>query len=102
MGDRERWTPPALLVWWRPDLPADANAEFVRWPAATIDLEAAGQPVEHPSWNRCVRLDGDQAAELARLARALPADHLVEQGAGRYRLIVRPIHEDEIDDVDCP
>jgi hypothetical protein len=102
MGDREPWTPPALLVWWRPELPADANAETVRWPTAAIDFEAAGHSVEHPVWERCVRLDGDQAAELARLARSLPIDHLVEQGGGRYGLVLRPIHDDEIDEVDCP
>jgi hypothetical protein len=102
MGDREPWTPPALLVWWRPELPADANAEIVRWRTATIDFEAAGNSVEHPVWSRCVRLDGDQAAEVARLARTLPIEHLLEQGGSRYGLVLRPIHEDEIDDVDCP
>jgi hypothetical protein len=94
--------PPALLVWWRPELPADANAQIVRWRTATIDLSKAGHSVEHPVWSRCVRLDGDQAAEVAGLARSLPIDHLVEQGGGRYGLVLRPIHEDEIDDVDCP
>jgi hypothetical protein len=102
MGDREPWTPPALLVWWRPELPADANAEIVRWRTATIDFEAAGHPVEHPVWSQCARLDGNQAAEVARLARSLPIDHLVEQEGGRYGLVLRPIHEDEIDDIDCP
>jgi hypothetical protein len=102
MGDREPWTPPALLVWWRPELPGDSNAEIIRWPTATIDLEAAGHSIEHPVWERCARLDGDQATEVARLARSLPIDHLVEQGGARYGLVLRPIHEDEIDDVDCP
>jgi hypothetical protein len=102
MGDREPWTPPALLVWWRPELPGDSNAEIIRWSTATIDLEAAGHAIEHPLWERCVRLDGDEAAEVTRLARSLPIDHLVEQGGNRYGLVLRPIHEDEIDDVDCP
>ena len=101
MGDQEPWTPPALLMWWRPELPADWSAKVVRWPAA-IDLATAGDAIEHPVWNRCARLDGDQAAEVARLARSLPIDHLVEQGGARYGLVLRPIHEDEIDGVSCP
>jgi len=102
MGDLEPWTPPALLAWWRPELPADWNATIVPWPAATIDLATVGDAVEHPVWNRVRAVDGDQAAEVALLARSLPIDHLVEQGGRRFGLVLRPIHEDEIDAVACP
>ena len=101
MGDREPWTPPALLMWWRPAVPGDWNAKAVQW-LAPIDLAAAGQPVDHPVWKRCVRLDGDQAAEVAQFARSLPIDHIVEESAGRYAIVLRPIHQDEAGTVACP
>jgi hypothetical protein len=97
----EPWTPPALLLWWRSEAPADWDASIVSWSPA-IDLGRAGRSVEHPVWDRCARLDGDEAAGVARFAQILPIDHLVEQDGLRYVIDVRPIHPDEIDQVACP
>ena len=101
MGGRDLWTPPALLMWWRTELPADWKATIVGW-SPPIDLATAGQAVEHPVWDRCVRLDGDEAASVARFANSLPIDHLVELGGVRYGIQIRAIHPDEIDKVACP
>jgi len=101
MGGRDLWTPPALLMWWRTELPADWDATIVRW-SQPIDLATAGHAIVHPVWDRCVRLDGDEAASVAHLANSLPIDHLVELGGVRYALQIRAIHPDEIDKVDCP
>ena len=101
LGGPEPWTPPALLMWWRPELPADANATIVPW-TLPLDLATAGQAVDHPVWERCARVDGAAAAAVAELARSLPIDHLVEQDGARYAINLRPIHPDELDDVACP
>jgi hypothetical protein len=96
------WTPPALLLWWRTDVPGDWDATIVDWPIP-IDLASAGHPIDHPVWERCARLDGDDAAAVARFAHSLPIEHLVETAGGdRYALNVRAIHPDEIDTVACP
>ncbi len=71
------------------------------WPLA-IDLASAGHPSGHPVWDRCVRLDGDEAAAVARFAHALPVDHLVDVAGARYTINIRAIHADEIDEVECP
>ena len=101
MGGRDLWTPPALLMWWRTELPGDRKATIVGW-SPPIDLATAGHAVEHPVWDRCVRLDGDEAASVARFANSLPIDHLVELGGVRYAIQIRAIHPDEIDKVACP
>lgn len=101
MGGDERWTPPAVLLWWRTELPADWNARIVAWPLE-IDLASAGHPNGHPVWDRCVRLDGNDAAAVARFAQSLPVDHLVDLAGARYAINIRPIHPDEIDEVECP
>jgi hypothetical protein len=101
MGGRDPWTPPALLMWWRTELPADWDAKIVGW-SLPVDLATAGNAVEHPIWQRCARLDGDEAASVARLAHALPNNHLVELGGVRYAIHIRAIHADEIDTVACP
>jgi hypothetical protein len=101
MGGRDPWTPPALLMWWRTELPGDWGATIVQW-SQPIDLATGGHAVEHPVWDRCVRLDGDAAASVARFANALPIDHLAELGGVRYAIQIRAIHPDEIDKVACP
>jgi len=101
MGGKDPWVPPALLMWWRPELPADWDVTIVRWPVQ-LDLETAGHDVEHPIWRRCIRLDDEDAAAVARFAHSLPIDHLVEQGGVRYATVIRAIHADEIDRVACP
>ena len=101
MAGSDPWTPPAVLLWWRTELPADADATIVDW-ALPIDLAGAGHPIEHPVWDRCVRLDGDEAASVARFAQSLPIDHLVELDGIRYAINLRPIHPDELNDVACP
>ena len=72
IGGRDPWTPPALLMWWRTELPADRDATIVGW-SPPIDLATVGRAIEHPVWDRCVRLDGDEAAS-GRTLRELPAD----------------------------
>jgi hypothetical protein len=101
MGGEDPWTPPALLLRWRTELPADWDATIVPW-SPPIDLATAGRPLDHPVWDRCVRLDGSEAAAVARFANSLPIDHLVESDGVRYGIIVRAIHPDEIDRVACP
>jgi hypothetical protein len=101
IGGDDPWTPPALLLWSRTELPADWDATIVAWPV-TVDLASAGHAIDHPVWNRCVRLDGSEAAAVARFARTLPIDHLVEAGNARYAINVRAIHPDEIDQIACP
>jgi hypothetical protein len=101
MRASEPWMPPALLLWWRTELPADWEATIVPWPHP-IDLASAGRPLEHPVWQRCVRLDGDEAGAVARFAHTLPIDHLVELDGVRYAINVRAIHPDELDEVGCP
>jgi hypothetical protein len=97
----DAWTPPALLLWWRTELPADWDATILPWPPP-IDLAAAGHPIEHAVWDRCVRLDGDEAVAVARFAHTLPIDHLVELDGVRYGIIIRAIHPDALDEVACP
>jgi hypothetical protein len=101
LGGSEPWTPPALTMWWRPELPADSEATIVPW-SLPIDLASAGRPADHPVWERCVRLDGEDAAAVADVAHSLPVGHVVEQAGSRFVLGVRPIHPDELDEVDCP
>ena len=97
----DRWTPPALLLWWRTEVPGDWNARIVA-SALPLDLATAGHAIDHPVWGRCTRLDGPDAAAVARFAATLPIEHLVELAGVRYVLDVRAIHPDEIDDVACP
>lgn len=101
MAGHDRWVPPALLLWWRGELPADWNAAVVPW-SVPIDLTSAGHAIDHPVWDRCLRLDGDAAAAVARVAHDLSIDHLVDQGGARFAINVRAIHPDEIDQVECP
>ena len=101
LGGDDPWTPPGLLLWWRTELPGDWNARIVAW-SLPIDLASAGHPVDHQVWDRCVRLDGNEAAAVARFARSLPIDHLVERDGARYAINIRAIHPDEIDKVACP
>jgi hypothetical protein len=101
MGGSEPWTPPALTMWWRPELPADSGATIVPW-TLPIDLARAGRPVARPVWERCVRLDGEDAAAVAEMAHALPVGNIVEQAGALFAVGVRPIHPDELDEVDCP
>ena len=100
-GGIEQWMPPALLLWWRPELPGDEGSPIVPW-SPPVDLVSAGHPVEHPVWDRCVRLDGRDAAAVAEFAGSLPIDHLVELDGQRYAIVVRAIHPEEIDKVACP
>jgi len=101
MGGDDPWTPPALLLWWRTELPGDWDATIVAWPLA-VDLASAGHSIDHAVWKRCVRLDGSEAAAVARFARTLPIDHLVEARSVRYAINLRAIHPDEIDQIACP
>jgi hypothetical protein len=101
MQGENAWTPPALLLWWRTELPADSDATILPWPLP-IDLASAGHAIDHAVWDRCVRLDGDEAAAVARFAQTLPIDHLVELDGVRYGITVRAIHPDELDRVACP
>jgi hypothetical protein len=100
-GDMTPWTPPALLLYWRGEVPHDADATVVPW-SGPIDLAKAGTRLEHPVWERCLRVDGPDAAAISGIARAIPIEHLVEQDGTRYAIDVRPIHADELDKVDCP
>jgi hypothetical protein len=95
------WTPPALLLWWSgyEDFPGGAVAPRVPWTPA-VDLATAGAAVRHPIFQRCVRVDGAAAAEVAQFVRALRSDVVVEQGGDSYALGVRPIYPDE-QDVAC-
>jgi hypothetical protein len=95
------WTPPALLLWWRTEVPGDWDATIVTWPMP-IDLASAGHAIDHPVWDRCTRLDGPDAVAVARFAQTLPVEHLVELAGVRYALDIRAIHPDEIDKVACP
>ena len=94
LGDDTPWVPPALLLWWREEVPADWNATVVPWPLS-LDLDTAGRSQDHPVWQRCTRLDGSEAASIAEVAHRLPIDHLVDHGSNRYAITVRPIHADE-------
>jgi hypothetical protein len=100
-GGIEQWTPPALLLWWRPELPADTGSPIVPW-SLPIDLASAGHPIEHPVWERCVRLEGGGAAAVAEFAGSLPIDHRVELDDVRYAIVVRAIHPEELSNVACP
>ena len=91
----------ALLLWWRTELPGDWNVRIVTW-SLPIDLATAGHPIDHPVWDRCVRLDGSEAAAVARFAESLPIDHLVEHDGARFAINIRAIHPDELDEVECP
>jgi hypothetical protein len=95
------WTPPALLLWWRHESPADWDATILPW-TPPVDLASAGNRINHAVWERCVRLDDDDAAAVARFAHTLPIDHLVELDGVRYGIIIRAIHPYEIDQVRCP
>jgi hypothetical protein len=95
------WTPPALLLWWRTEVPGDWDATIVTWPLP-IDLASAGHAIDHAVWDRCARLDGDDAAAVARFAHTLPVEHLVELAGVRYALMIRAIHPDELGEVACP
>jgi hypothetical protein len=100
-GDMTPWTPPALLLFWRGEVPRDADATVVPW-SAPIDLATAGTRLEHPAWERCLRVDGADAATIAGIAHSIPIEHLVEQDGTRYAIDIRPIHADELDEVECP
>lgn len=95
----EPWTPPALLLWWSPS--GDPAAPVVPW-GASLDLATGGGPVDNPFYQRCVRLEGDQAAAVADMARRTASNVDVEQDGARYQFAVRPIYPDELDEVDCP
>ena len=101
MQGEDPWTPPALLLWWRTELPGDWDATILPWPLP-VDLASAGHPIDHAVWDRCARLDGDEAAAVARFAQTLPIEHLVEVDGVRYGIIIRAIHPDELDQVACP
>jgi hypothetical protein len=101
LGDTTPWTPPALLLFWRGEVPGDANATLVPW-TGSIDLADADSRIEHPVWEHCLRVDGGYARAVAGIARTLPIEHLVEQAGSRYAIDVRPIHADELDKVQCP
>ena len=101
MQGEDPWTPPALLLWWRTELPGDWDATILPWPLP-VDLASAGHPIDHAVWDRCARLDGDEAAAVARFAQTLPIEHLVELDGVRYGIIIRAIHPDELDQVACP
>ena len=99
----EPWTPPALLLWWNhyAEAPSGLQPRLVAW-TPPVDLASAGAPVDTPVYERCARLEGDQAAAVADLARTLPGDVVVEQDGTRYSFVVRPIYPDELGEVDCP
>jgi hypothetical protein len=98
----DTWIPPALLLAWRHELPADREANAVAWPLADLlDLASAGRQLDQSVYERCIRLAGDEAAAVARFATTLSMDHLVEFDRSRYALAIRPIHPDETDAVDC-
>ena len=100
-GRPRPWTPPALLMWWRTELPGDRDATIVGW-SQPIDLATAGRAIEHPVWDRCVRLDRPRAASVAHFANSVPID---APRRTRWRPLRAPdpaIHPDEIDKVDCP
>jgi hypothetical protein len=101
MRGEDPWTPPALLLWWRTEVPGDWDAKIVGW-SLSVDLATAGHSIAHPVWDRCVRLDGSEAATVARFAQTLPIDHLVELDGARYAINTRAIHPDELDEVRCP
>jgi hypothetical protein len=101
MRGEDPWTPPALLLWWRTEVPGDWDAKIVAW-SLPVDLATAGHSIAHPVWDRCVRLDGGDAAAVARFAQTLPIDHLVELDGVRYAINIRAIHPDEINEVSCP
>ena len=101
LGGDTPWIPPALLLWWREEVPADRNATVVPW-QLPVDLEAAGRALGHAVWQRCARLDGSDAAAVAEVAHRLPIDHLVERGTKRFAINLRPIHGDEVRTVVCP
>ena len=79
-------------------VPAAAPRRLVLLP---VDLATAGTAVQTPVFQRCVRLDGDDAADVAGLASTIPGDVAVEQDGARYVFSVRPIYPDEAG-VDCP
>ena len=102
MAGGESWTPPALLLWWNVagDAPSGAQPRVVDW-TPRVDLATAGTAVHTPVFERCVRLEGDDAAAVAALASTIPGDVAVEQDGARYVFSVRPIYPDEAG-VDCP
>ena len=102
MAATDPWTPPALLLWWNryAEAPSGMQPRLVEWTPA-VDLATAGRKVDNPVYERCVRLDGADAAAVADLARTIPADVVVEQDRTRYAVVVRPIYPDEAG-VDCP
>ena len=93
--------PPALLMWWRTELPADSNATIVEaGPSRSTSRPPAGHrapglgPLCPARWGR---------GRIRRAFRAtLPIDHLVELDGIRYAINLRPIHPDELDAVACP
>jgi hypothetical protein len=101
MGDLQPWTPPALLLWWRPARSGDTGPHVKLAPAVPMDLATAGRAVKHPVWDRCARLDGHRAEAVAALGRSLPIDGVVEQAGRRHALQFRPIHADESAAVSC-
>lgn len=101
MAGAAPWTPPALLLWWRRELPADWDATVEPW-SVPIDLATAGRAIEHPVWSRWARFEGADADAIATVARTLPIDHLVTHRGTRYALNIRAIHPDELDAVPGP
>jgi hypothetical protein len=102
LAGSDRWEPPALLLWWSTaEAPAGGTVRVVPWPA-DVDLATAGAPVERVPFDRCLRLDGTDAAAIAAQVGSLPTDALVEQRGQTYSIGVRPIHPDELGKVRCP
>jgi hypothetical protein len=104
MAGTEPWDPPAMLLWWGTydEAPSGAPpAHLVPW-MAPLDLATGGAAVQNPLFDRCMRLDGDEAQAVAALVRTLSPDGVVEQAGTRYSVGVRPIYPDEVDAVACP
>jgi hypothetical protein len=102
LAGSDPWRPPALLLWWAEDPPPDEGAtRVVAW-TAPVALATAGRAVDRILFDRCLRLDGADAEQVGALVGSLPPDVLVEQDAHRYRIAVRPIYPDELDEVGCP
>jgi hypothetical protein len=98
----ESWTPSALLLWWSisEDAPSGAEPRVVEW-TPPVDLAASGKVVRTPVFQRCARLEGEEAEAVAALASTIPGDVAVAQRGIRYAFTVRPIYPDEAG-VDCP
>ena len=91
----EPWRPPAILLWSVDPDEEGTAPQAVPW-SPPVDLATAGVAVDNPVYQRCVRLEGDVAGEVADFLRGLPGDALVEQAGTRYGVAVRPIYPDEL------